>query len=256
MAAPSLDYCSLIAADSAAFADAAEAGDRDAPVEHCPGWSLLDLARHLWARAVLLGRDRGPRTHQPGRRRGARRDSAPARRRTDRRTATQLPSGWSRYCAAPTRPRRLDLVDRAHRCASCIRHQVQEAAVHRWDAQHAAGAAEPIHSSWAPRRDRGVPDLLGRQHRRGPPRAPRRSARLSCSSHRRRWTTASGRSPTPRRAQSRAAAGVPAASRERHGRAARRPTCCCGSTSASSSPPTGPDAADAVTRFRALTSTD
>ena len=36
-----------------------------------------------------------------------------------------------------------------HKVGFVQRHQVQEAAVHRWDAQNAAGAAQPIHSAAA-----------------------------------------------------------------------------------------------------------
>jgi uncharacterized protein (TIGR03083 family) len=42
-----LDHCALIAADSAGLADAAEA-NLSAPVEHCPGWTVADLVRHVW----------------------------------------------------------------------------------------------------------------------------------------------------------------------------------------------------------------
>ena len=41
-----LDHCALIAADSAALADAA-AGNLDAKVENCPEWTVADLVRHV-----------------------------------------------------------------------------------------------------------------------------------------------------------------------------------------------------------------
>ena len=135
-AAAGLDYTAEIAVHSAALADAAE-GNLAAPVEHCPGWTVADLLRHLlgvhgfWARIV----ERRP-TEQP-----------PAEE--DR------PAPPEDKLVEEFRAGALHLVEvlrHADPQATCWtwapaqqnigfvqRHQVQEAAVHRWDAEHAAG---------------------------------------------------------------------------------------------------------------------
>ncbi len=46
-AAAGLDFTAEIALQSAALAEAAE-GNLAAPVEHCPGWTVADLVRHVY----------------------------------------------------------------------------------------------------------------------------------------------------------------------------------------------------------------
>ncbi|MDT4996991.1 MAG: hypothetical protein QOD45_1059 [Pseudonocardiales bacterium] len=148
MAAPSLDYCSLIAADSAAFADAVEAGDRDAPVEHCPGWSLLDLARHLWGVQYFWAEIVARGLTDPDD--VAALDETPHPPDDELIAALRPNSEWLveiLRAADPATP--CWTWSTQHNVGFVQRHQVQEAAVHRWDAQNAAGAAQPIESAAA-----------------------------------------------------------------------------------------------------------
>jgi len=115
----------------------------EARVPGCPDWSLRDLAWHLarvqrfWAAVVRLGADTPPEF-----------------------PAAQPTPGDSFDFASWMRASTAELLDalgaaepgtpawtwwRDDRTAGAIaRHQVQEAAVHRWDAQSAAGTPDPI----------------------------------------------------------------------------------------------------------------
>jgi uncharacterized protein (TIGR03083 family) len=151
-----LDYDALTARDSEAFAAVLDTGDLDARVPGCPEWTLRDLAYHLgrvqrfWAKTVRIGADVDPT------------------RPTDETLPTRNAelAAWMR---ASTR----DLQDalrtapadqpawvwwRDNRTAGAIaRHQVQEAAVHRWDAQSAVGTPAPLDAAVA---DDGVEEFL------------------------------------------------------------------------------------------------
>lgn len=135
-AAAGLDYTAEIALQSAALADAAE-GNLTAPVEHCPGWTVAELVRHLlgvhwfWARIA----ERRP-TEPPS---DADRPEPPP----DDKLIEAFRAGALRL---------VEVLRHADPQASCwtwaptqqnvgfiLRHQAQEAAVHRWDAEHAAG---------------------------------------------------------------------------------------------------------------------
>jgi uncharacterized protein (TIGR03083 family) len=133
-AAASLDAPSRIAADSAGLADAAE-DNLGASVEYCPGWSVADLVWHVlevqsfWGQIVARGLD-DPK------------DAVRIERPADSALIERFRDGAGRLVAA---------LRAAHPSAPCwtwstqhdagfvIRHQVQEAAIHRWDAEHAAG---------------------------------------------------------------------------------------------------------------------
>lgn len=130
-----------IARHSDGFA-AAAAADLDAVVEHCPGWRIADLVDHLtevhWFWATIVERQlseppeeslRPPRA-EPGEliarfRERARHLVAVLR------AADHDASVWT---WAPTR----------HDVAFVARHQVQEAAVHHFDAAHAVGRSVDI----------------------------------------------------------------------------------------------------------------
>ncbi|HEU5271137.1 MAG TPA: maleylpyruvate isomerase family mycothiol-dependent enzyme, partial [Jatrophihabitans sp.] len=135
-AAAGLDYTAEIALQSAALADAAE-GNLTAPVEHCPGWTVADLVRHVievhwfWAMIAELRPVEPPADEQ--------RPEPPA--------DTEL---LERFRAGALHL--VEVLRHADPQASCWtwaptqqnvgfiqRHQVQEAAVHRWDTEHAAG---------------------------------------------------------------------------------------------------------------------
>ncbi len=131
---PTLDHCALIAADSAGLADAAE-GNLDAEVEFCPGWSVADLVRHVWDVHAFWGQIVEHRLSDPD-------DYAPPPEPTDHDLIDAFRAGAARLveilgAADPATP--VWTWARQHDAGFVIRHQVQEAAVHRWDAEHAAG---------------------------------------------------------------------------------------------------------------------
>lgn len=132
-----VDFVDAIAEHSAGFA-AVAAENLDAEVEHCPGWKVADLVEHLtevqwfWATIAEERLDAAP---EPDRRPAPAPDAdllATFRRGADRltrvlRAADGTDAVWT---WAPA----------AQNIAFITRHQVQEAAVHHWDAAHAAGA--------------------------------------------------------------------------------------------------------------------
>jgi uncharacterized protein (TIGR03083 family) len=136
--APAFDFLEAITEHSAGFA-AAAAGNLDANVEHCPGWTVEDLVRHLievhwfWA---TIAEERLT-------------DPPEEARRPDPGTPEQL---IGTFQAGAERLVNVLAVANGHDSvwtwapaqqdiAFITRHQVQEAAVHHWDAVHAAGGA-------------------------------------------------------------------------------------------------------------------
>jgi uncharacterized protein (TIGR03083 family) len=135
------DRLEAIAAEGARFADLAATTPGDTPVRSCPEWTARDLVAHLgevqrsWAANVTAARPDQP----PG-------DSQEASPSSDL-------SAWMRDSTEAL----LDALRRAGDAAPCwtwwgepatagavARHQVQEAAVHRWDAEDAVGTAGPL----------------------------------------------------------------------------------------------------------------
>jgi uncharacterized protein (TIGR03083 family) len=151
------EYLDDIASESEAFAATIRADSLDRQVPCCPDWKLRDLVWHLgrvqefWAGVV-----RHPIDEQPEFPEDAPGPSDP----------TEL-AAWMR--AATT-----NLLDalrsvpadspawtwwKEPRVAGAIgRHQVQEAAVHRWDAQSTIGTPDPLPDEIA---DDGVDEFLG-----------------------------------------------------------------------------------------------
>lgn len=129
------DQIAAITAHSAGFAAAAE-GHLDADVPSCPGWSVADLVDHLtevhwfWATIVAERLSEPPPESQQqataprGQLIAAFRAGA-SRLAEVLRTADSTAPVWT---WAPQQD-----------IAFVRRHQVQEAAVHHWDAAHAAG---------------------------------------------------------------------------------------------------------------------
>ncbi len=130
------DFVDSIRRDSDGFAEAAEAAGPHAAVAACPDWTVADLVWHLrevhhgW-RAIVEDRLRDPS------------GIAPIERPPD---FTQLladfRAGAGRLAdvlgaADPTTP--VWTWAPQQDAAFVIRHQAQEAAVHRWDAEQAAG---------------------------------------------------------------------------------------------------------------------
>lgn len=163
---PELDHAAWIRHESDAFTAVLETTALDARVPGCPDWSLRDLASHLgrvhrfWAEVVRAGADVPPERAAYG--------------------APEDPAELAAWVRASTS----DLLDalraadpatpawtwwRDDRTVGAIaRHQVQEAAVHRWDAQSPAGRPEPIA---APVADDGVDEFLWIARQLRPPAA-------------------------------------------------------------------------------------
>ncbi|GAA4962679.1 maleylpyruvate isomerase family mycothiol-dependent enzyme [Actinoplanes utahensis] len=145
---PFPELLSLIEARSAALrAAAAVVPDRTVAVPGCPGWSLTDLITHLggvhrfWAATVALGDDSGPPAPEHHG------DLAPHGDLLDwsaastelllsrlREAGPEAPS-WAWWAGSDAAPLTAGAI---------ARHQVQEAAVHAFDAQEAAGRPEPL----------------------------------------------------------------------------------------------------------------
>jgi len=135
-AAAGLDFTAEIALQSAALADAAE-GNLAAPVEHCPGWSVADLVAHVLDVHWFWSTVAEQRLAAP----------PPDEDHPQRPAEDQL---LDRFRAGALHL--VEVLRHADPSAACWtwapqqqnvgfiqRHQVQEAAVHRWDAEHAAG---------------------------------------------------------------------------------------------------------------------
>jgi uncharacterized protein (TIGR03083 family) len=136
----------LIEDRSAALRAAASDAGPDARVPGCPDWSVRDLVAHLgevqrfWAAVVAAGPAAAPPDEDQVR------DVVPgddliawSAASTDELIRALTEAGPDRSCwtwwpksGAPTT------------CGAVARHQVQEAAVHAFDAQEAAGRAEPL----------------------------------------------------------------------------------------------------------------
>ncbi|MEU4691327.1 maleylpyruvate isomerase family mycothiol-dependent enzyme [Actinoplanes sp. NPDC023714] len=137
---PFPELLSLIESRSAALREAA--GDLTAPVPGCPGWSVRDLITHLsrvqrfWSAVVRAGDPAAPPpvpVLPPGELLDAYEEST--RTLLDALTAAgpDVPCwSWWPESAAP------------HTSGAIARHQVQEAAVHAFDAQEAIGRPEPL----------------------------------------------------------------------------------------------------------------
>ena len=150
-----IDHIDTIRTQSARVSELAGSGPLDAPVDSCPGWTLRDLVEHLggvqrfWAEAVHEGRPEGPWVGEtPG---------PPS----DEGLGAWFDAGTELLIGA---------LGDAGPDAACwtwwgeprtagavARHQVQEAAVHRWDAESSCGPPPPIDTEVAVD---GVPEFL------------------------------------------------------------------------------------------------
>ena len=141
------DAClAAIAQHSSGFADAVR-DNLDAPVEHCPDWNVADLVWHLsevqwfW-RTIAAERLTAPPEAERRRERPKQEDllasfeQGAVELTAVLRAADQEAPVWTWY------PDRQDI-------GFITRHQVQEAAVHHWDAANAAGAEWKIETEVA-----------------------------------------------------------------------------------------------------------
>jgi len=162
---PDLDTRVWIARESETFASVLDAGPLDDRVSSCPDWSLRELGWHLgrvqqfWAEVIRAGVDVQPEfpPEAPG----------PA-------DASEL-AAWMR---ASTRAL-IDALDAMpadrpawawwrddHTVGAIARHQVQEAAVHRWDAQSVVRTPEALAVEVA---DDGLAEFVGIARQVGDP---------------------------------------------------------------------------------------
>ncbi|HEV7525239.1 MAG TPA: maleylpyruvate isomerase family mycothiol-dependent enzyme [Acidimicrobiia bacterium] len=151
-----LDMYFSIERESEAFARTVETGALDGRIPGCPAWSLRDLAWHLggvqqfWTHAVRAGADVPPDFDD-----NVEGPTDPTELATWLRASTRnLVAGLR--AVPPETPAwawwRLD-----HTAGAIARHQVHEAAVHRWDAQSAVGPPEPLAVQVA---DDGIDEFL------------------------------------------------------------------------------------------------
>jgi uncharacterized protein (TIGR03083 family) len=143
-------YLARLEEDAAAMAAAAGSADLDAPVMSCPGWSLADLVAHTaevhysWTENVARRI-----TDQAGL--AARPDFSPPprdklidtlRSNADRLISTLAAADVNQpvWNWSSTQPKTVAFVPR---------RMAHETSVHRWDAQSAVGAVQPIHSDLA-----------------------------------------------------------------------------------------------------------
>jgi uncharacterized protein (TIGR03083 family) len=153
------EHLDHLRADGVRLADAADLAGLDAPVPRCPGWSLRDLVGHLtgvhrWARLfVTTGRG-----HPTGDAEDAELFAVPP---DDELMATYR-SGHEALCdaldAAPTDLSSWTFLPGLTPRAFWARRQAHETAVHRTDAEAAAGVAPVVAPALAAD---GVDELLG-----------------------------------------------------------------------------------------------
>jgi uncharacterized protein (TIGR03083 family) len=137
-------YRSWLADEGQALAATLD-GDPATPVPSCPGWSLTDLVAHVgsyhrWAADLLQDASPQPR--------------APYALRPDPHTPL---TEWYRTSlelllkavdtADPNTP--MWTVTTDQRAGAWCRRQAHDLTIHRWDAQHACGHAQPIHPECA-----------------------------------------------------------------------------------------------------------
>jgi uncharacterized protein (TIGR03083 family) len=189
------DFLGVITSHSTGFADAARVS-LDANVEHCPGWRVADLVAHLtdvhwfWATIVEERLDAPP---DEGRRppRVATDDLVDTFERGALRLVSVLKSADQAAGVWTWAPAQHDV-------AFVTRHQAQEAAVHHFDAAHAAGT--PIQIEPAVASDAVDEFLTFSVSSDADPADPPRAALggsfvLECSDLPAAWTVSDGSAP-------------------------------------------------------------
>jgi uncharacterized protein (TIGR03083 family) len=178
-------YLSHLRTELDAFA-ACLSGDLTAPVRHCGGWTLADLAGHLgrenlWSAAAVTER------------RGDHHGAAPPR---DPATLGRWVCGTGEVllAALDTDPAAPAWTLAPPRTAGFWqRRRCLETLVHRWDAQHALGFAEPLDPALASDGVAEVIDTMGpRQVRLGRIAAPGYAVGLVATDTRHSWTWGPG----------------------------------------------------------------
>lgn len=209
MDGPGFDFGDAIAEHSAGLAAAAE-GDLDAPVEGCPGWTVADLVHHLtnaqwqWATVAAERLSAPPdETRRPSR--APRERLIEAFRAGADRMVLVLRSANGQDPVWTWAPAQQNI-------AFIQRHQVQEAAVHHWDAVHAAGGKMTIATAVAAD---SIQEFLtvsvSCDADPAEPALPALSGRfaLRCQDSERSWTVTDGGSPGTVRYEEGAGVEVP-----------------------------------------------
>ena len=138
------EYLAHLARDAEVIADIVEHADLDADVPSCPGWQLRDLARHVFEVLSFWEMDLHTRPERPEQWQPPEVDDQAlaealrsARLRLDETVRSISPDTtiwtWTERDTAAFVPRRM----------------AQEVAVHRWDAESAAGGSQPIDAELA-----------------------------------------------------------------------------------------------------------
>lgn len=177
-------YLGALAADGTAFAEACAAAGMDAEVPPCPGWTVADLVHHMnrvtgfWVAVV------GERLTDPGRRVEPERE--PDDQLVDRfrvihrqlvEVLTETPDDVPVWTWTDD-----------HSVGFVVRRIAHETAVHRWDAQSSAGAAQPLD---APLASDGIDEFLEMFLKRTPEGEPL-SVHLHCTDVPGEWTVRQG----------------------------------------------------------------
>jgi uncharacterized protein (TIGR03083 family) len=156
-----------IADESEAFANTLTEDALDNQVPSCPEWTLRDLTSHLgrvqrfWAEIITRGEDVEPEFPDPNE---EPMNASALREKMRASTRALLDALRTTRWDAPAWTWWRD--DRT--VGAIARHQVQEAAVHRWDAQLASGTPTPLLRALA---DDGIDEMLwiARQFQEAPP---------------------------------------------------------------------------------------
>jgi uncharacterized protein (TIGR03083 family) len=134
------DYVGALRSDGAAFSTAARAAGVDAPVPSCPEWKVADLVRHVgrlhrWVTDLVANRPDDPWRVWA--------DELPAGEALlDWFDAGIEPLATVLIAAGPDAPAWSWTPDAT--AGFWARRQANELAIHRWDAQSAAGEPQPI----------------------------------------------------------------------------------------------------------------
>jgi uncharacterized protein (TIGR03083 family) len=147
-----MDFLAAIRRDSARFAELAASADPSRPVPSCPAWTVADLVWHLgevqwfWATDVALGATSPDQVE-------AAKPARPANFADLVAWGREQTAFLLRVLESTPDDRRVwtwALDDGDHNVGFVRRHQVQEAALHRWDLDLAVtGAPQPIDAATA-----------------------------------------------------------------------------------------------------------
>jgi uncharacterized protein (TIGR03083 family) len=147
-----MDFLAAIRRETDRFYELAESADPDARVPSCPDWTVADLVRHLAEVHWFWGTDIETRATDPD----AIENQAPTApsRYTDLvvwgRTQADRMLGLLEATGDDVRVWTWGLADHDQNVGFVRRHQVQEAAVHRWDLEGAvSGSPAPIDAAEA-----------------------------------------------------------------------------------------------------------